>query len=114
MQAKQTAWMWMQQQGVVDARAEKVWITAKDERTCKLCAPLHGKRAGVTEQFTLKDGGKIWVPGVHVNCRCQVRLVEPMVVQKDLTGDELEEFNEEHPRGTQAGSRARAHRLWLG
>jgi hypothetical protein len=100
MQSKQTAWMWMQTQGLVDPAAEKVWITAKDERVCKLCGPLHGKRAAVNDQFTLVDGSKLWVPGVHVNCRCEVRLVEPMLVEKALDGDELEEFNDEHPRGT--------------
>jgi hypothetical protein len=53
----------------------------------------------VNDQFELSDGNKIWVPGVHVNCRCRVNLVEPMLVQKDLHGPELQEFNEEHPRG---------------
>ena len=98
MQAKQTAWMWMQSQGIVDDAAEKVWITAKDERVCTLCGPLHGKRVGVNDQFTLADGAQIWAPGVHVNCRCEVRLVEPMLVAKALSGDDLFEFNEEHPR----------------
>ena len=41
-QALQTAWLWMQQKDLIQPNAEKVWITAKDERVCKQCGPRDG------------------------------------------------------------------------
>lgn len=93
-QAQQVAWNYLVTHDRLTERAQKVWLTEKDERVCPTCGPMHGKRAGVTEKF---DNG-LFVPGVHVNCRCSVRLViSPL--QKDLYGPALAEFNEEHPRG---------------
>ena len=103
-QAMQTAWTWLQGQEQITNEAQKVWLTARDERTCPQCAPMHGKKVMVTERFKLPNGIEIYVPGVHPNCRCEVRLVDPgkMKIEyfkKDLHGAELAEFNEEHPRG---------------
>lgn len=77
-QAQQVAWMWLLDKGKLSAMAEKVWITARDERTCSVCRPMHGKRVGLTERFMLPSGEDLYVPGAHVNCRCSVRLVDPM------------------------------------
>jgi SPP1 gp7 family putative phage head morphogenesis protein len=44
---------------------EKVqWRTARDERTCPVCAPLEGKHAGLDGNFN-----GVSVPA-HPNCRC--------------------------------------------
>ena len=99
MQAQQTAWLWMQQTGKLSPYAEKIWLTAKDEKVCKVCGPMHGKVVLASEKFTLPAGDEIWVPGVHPNCRCEVTVREPLAAfQKDLEGGDLEEFNDEHPR----------------
>jgi hypothetical protein len=74
-QAKQFAWMWMQDKGRLTERAQKIWITAHDERVCPVCGPLHGQKVLVNEQFKTKEGD-FWSPGVHPNCRCVVRLIE--------------------------------------
>ena len=74
-QAKQYAWMWMQDKGQLTERAQKIWITAKDEKVCPVCGPLHGQKVLVSEQFKTKEGD-FWSPGVHPNCRCVVRLIE--------------------------------------
>ena len=74
-QAKQFAWMWLQDKGRLSAKAQKMWITAKDERVCKVCGPLHGKKVLVGNQFKTKEGA-FWSPGLHPNCRCVVRLIE--------------------------------------
>ena len=71
-QASQVAWMYMVENGQMEPTVEKIWITAKDEKVCKTCGPLHGKVMPVTEQFHTSDGQNFWVPGVHVNCRCKV------------------------------------------
>ena len=45
------------------------WVSALDSRTCQTCAPLDGE---------VKDGkGDFPKTPVHVNCRCQVVLVDP-------------------------------------
>jgi hypothetical protein len=76
MQAQQVAWMWLQDKGQLSPAAEKVWLTARDERTCKVCAPMHNVRVLLSERFTLPNGTKIYVPGVHPNCRCETRLLD--------------------------------------
>lgn len=93
LQAKQTAWMWMQDKGVLTEHAQKMWLTAKDERTCKICAPMHGKKVNVTERFELPNGIKVWVPGPHPNCRCEIRVIDLHAVSKADFDEEL------HPRG---------------
>jgi len=98
-QAQQTAWMWLQNKGAISEVAEKVWITARDERVCPECGPMHGKRVPVTARFKMPSGGQLYVPGAHPRCRCEARLVDPVqLVRKDLRGGELEHFNREHPR----------------
>lgn len=74
-QAKQFAWMWLQDKGRLPKRAQKMWITAHDERVCPVCGPLHGQKVLVTEQFKTPEGD-FWSPGVHPNCRCVCRLIE--------------------------------------
>ena len=46
--------------------ATRRWVTHKDERTCIVCAPMHGKRARVGEPY---PNGLIGPPA-HPNCRC--------------------------------------------
>jgi Phage Mu protein F like protein len=74
-QAKQFAWMWLQDKGRLNEKAQKLWITAKDEKVCPVCGPLHGMKVGINEQFKTKEGS-FWSPGLHPNCRCVVRLLE--------------------------------------
>lgn len=102
-QAIQVAWMWMQDKGSLTPAAEKVWITARDERTCKVCAPMHNVRVLLTERFTLPNQTKIYVPGVHPNCRCTVKLLDhPWKVEtsKRLRPISKADWDaKEHPRG---------------
>jgi hypothetical protein len=98
-QAKQFAWMWLQDKGQLNERAQKLWITARDERVCPVCGPLHGRKVLVNEQFKTAHGD-FWSPGLHPNCRCVVRLIENrFTLAKALGGADLYEFNQEHPRG---------------
>jgi SPP1 gp7 family putative phage head morphogenesis protein len=50
-------------------RAQLEWIATLDERTCALCAALHGERTPVGSTF---DGE---LPPRHPQCRCTVMLV---------------------------------------
>ena len=45
------------------------WVSALDSRTCPTCAPLDGEVKDKKSDFPLTP--------VHVNCRCQVVLVDP-------------------------------------
>ena len=97
-QAEQIAWMWLQDKGKLTPAAEKVWITARDEKVCKICGPMHNTRVLLSERFTLPNQTKIYVPGVHPNCRCTVRLLDhPWNVAGTVTKADWDP--QEHPRG---------------
>lgn len=104
-QAKQFAWMWMQEKGKLSAKAQKLWITAKDERVCPVCGPLHGQKVGVNQQFKTHVG-EFWTPGLHPNCRCVVRLIENRFSKADDDWDP-----DEHPRGGDPKNRGRFSRV---
>jgi hypothetical protein len=87
-QASQIAWMYQVEHGLIPANTEKVWLTAKDERVCPICGPLHGQVVKVTDQFVSEDGNAFWVPGVHVNCRCKVRIRHPLMNLDQPSGDQ--------------------------
>jgi hypothetical protein len=74
-QAQQIAWMWLQDHGKISPNSQKIWITARDERVCPQCGPMHGVKVLLGERFKLPNGTEVWVPGMHPNCRCQVRLL---------------------------------------
>lgn len=98
-QSNQIAWTWLQEHGQLSEQAQKVWLTERDEKVCPLCGPLHGKKVMLGEQFVVKDV-RAWVPGLHPNCRCRVRLVENRFsFIKSLEGRERFDFNQKHPRG---------------
>lgn len=107
MQATQVAWMWMVEQGKIPEHAQKMWLTAKDEKVCIQCGPMNGKKVGVTGMFKLPNGNKLYVPGAHINCRCQVRLqISPLASNAfGIAKDAREVFSKErwdpreHPRG---------------
>lgn len=92
-EAQQVAWLWMHEHNQLNPNAKKMWVTARDEKVCPSCGPLHGKRVGVREQFKTKLGD-FWVPGLHPNCRCIVRLME--VPLELVSKADFEE--KEHPR----------------
>jgi SPP1 gp7 family putative phage head morphogenesis protein len=43
------------------------WLTAHDERTCKICRPLHGKVFGIDE---------VEGPPRHCSCRCSISAID--------------------------------------
>ena len=59
------------------------WSAALDSRTCQTCAPLDGKR--------WNKRGDAPKPPIHVNCRCQLLLIDP----------EDEFWNEDRKNGQQ-------------
>lgn len=73
---KREAWRRMKSMGEISPYAVRVWRTHKDERTCPVCGPLHGRRASIDEGRTYRLGtpdlptGFMEGPPAHVNCRC--------------------------------------------
>ena len=93
LQGEQVAWMWKVEHGKASKRTEKIWNTAKDEKVCKQCGPMHGRVVPVLDKFELPNGAKLWVPGAHPNCRCWVRFRVPRHLEVVKNWDP-----KEHPR----------------
>ena len=66
-------WKQGAEEGFVDPQASKMWITAKDERTCEICAPMDGEIVPWNGVFSIG----IEAPIVHPNCRCAMVLIPP-------------------------------------
>lgn len=45
------------------------WVTSLDERVCPICAPLHGRKIKIWEEFL----PGVPSPPVHPRCRCWVK-----------------------------------------
>lgn len=87
--AKSVVWLTAAVDGLLPKGTLKRWITADDELVCPVCGPLHMVMVPVDERWELPDGREIWAPGVHPNCRCEMRLVTPERVP-DLPGFTVE------------------------
>lgn len=59
--------------GYIDPATMKMWITAPDERTCDICAPLNGEVVPWLGTFSIG----LEKPIVHPNCRCTFVLIPP-------------------------------------
>jgi len=70
-------WRQARAKGLIeDARTLKEWITTKDERLCRICAPMHGQRRLLDEPFeSPTNGAQAMSPGIHIRCRCAQKLV---------------------------------------
>lgn len=105
MQAQQVAWMWLVENNKLPEQTKKMWLTAKDEKVCKVCGPMNAKKVSVLEKFELPDGNELFVPGAHVNCRCEVKLwVNPFQPVEKAWDPK------EHPRGGDPENKGRFSR----
>ncbi|CAB4155681.1 Phage head morphogenesis domain [uncultured Caudovirales phage] len=59
--------------GYIDPASMKMWITAPDERTCDICAPLDGQVVPWNGLFSIG----LEKPIVHPNCRCTFAIIPP-------------------------------------
>lgn len=72
---RQRGWERAAKDGLIDRnRAKRKWITSRDERTCRVCAPMDGQEVGLEEPFTTGTGENVMTPPVHPSCRCTVAL----------------------------------------
>lgn len=57
--------------------ALKVWRTARNERTCRVCAPMDGVAVPVWDDWILPDGRRASLPiDSHPSCQCDQELDE--------------------------------------
>ncbi|TXH57685.1 MAG: hypothetical protein E6Q97_04020 [Desulfurellales bacterium] len=70
---KQAEWTQRVMKGELSPDTKKIWITARDELVCPVCAPMDNIVVGVNEQFKTQNG-KFFAPPVHINCRCEIYL----------------------------------------
>lgn len=59
--------------GLVSPESVKMWVTAKDERTCPICAPLDGEMVPWDGVFSIG----VEAPIVHPHCRCTMVILPP-------------------------------------
>lgn len=99
--AKVLGWMWQASQGA-PVGTDKAWRTARDERTCPVCAELDGQTVPFAEPFRYGDGTVIFAPPSHPRCRCEVDLALSGPADYGLAkADTLTDWQaREHPRGS--------------
>lgn len=69
------AWRQAEELGWVDGSDRKRWVTARDERTCRFCAPLDGVEVGLHGLWQTGRGPVEYPSLVHPFCRCVAILV---------------------------------------
>lgn len=66
-------WKQASKEGFIDPQTGKMWVTAKDERTCDICGPLDGEIVPWNGVFSIG----LETPIVHPHCRCITIIVPP-------------------------------------
>lgn len=94
---KQITWLYLQKTGQLSPLALKVWHTARDERVCASCGPLDKQAVPINQPFQTQYG-KLWVPSMHPNCRCEVRLRSSVREEFAVAKADGDFEEEEHPR----------------
>jgi SPP1 gp7 family putative phage head morphogenesis protein len=73
-EGRMQGWNQAFEQGFIDPASLKMWMTAKDERTCDVCGPMDGEIVPWDGLFSTGDK----VPGrVHPHCRCSMVILPP-------------------------------------
>lgn len=71
-------WRQMRDNGAIPVTAMRMWITAKDEKTCAICGPMDGQLAPIDGVWS----GVYSEAHAHPNCRCTSGLVFDSKVKK--------------------------------
>ena len=71
------AWSTAADAGLLDQETTwREWIaTPGSDRTCDICAPMHGQRRRMGEAFESDEGDVVDRPPLHPSCRCALGLV---------------------------------------
>ena len=71
-------WNDLRDAGDISPYAVRQWVLHKDERLCKVCRPMNGKRASIGRDggYNVPNVGSVVGPPIHPNCRCSEQLVD--------------------------------------
>lgn len=90
--AQRADWLEKQESGTLSRYAVRVFKTHKDEKRCKTCKSLNGRR------ISLKDSD-VPAPPLHPNCRCWEVLLDEGVVKSTTRPRDVPEQIKKHLRG---------------
>jgi hypothetical protein len=81
--AQRLLWRQEQADGNVSRWAVRTWTLHKDEKLCKVCKPMNGRRAsiGLYGGYDVPGFGRVEGPPVHPNCRCSESLQDEGIVK---------------------------------
>jgi len=65
------SWLEADERDLLPIGSKKRWVTARDERTCDICAPMNGVEIDWEMPFSTGDQ----MPPPHPNCRCTAVIV---------------------------------------
>lgn len=84
-------WKQMKSEGYLPPEARRVWITANDEKVCKICGPMDGVLADIDGFFETSAGPSEYPQASHPNCRCTagITMVKPKKRSPIKKEDEL-------------------------
>lgn len=68
-------WRQMRDQGALPAQANRVWITAMDERACDFCRSMDGQVATIDGGWDTPNGYMEYPQASHPHCRCSSGIV---------------------------------------
>lgn len=68
-------WRQMRDQGALPAQANRVWITALDERACDFCRSMNGQVATIDGGWDTPNGYMEYPQASHPHCRCSSGIV---------------------------------------
>ena len=77
---RQLFWEQLAARGALDPETLRQWITARDERVCPVCRPMHRQIRRLTQPFDLggpRSGESVLTTPAHIKCRCSVVLINP-------------------------------------
>lgn len=63
-------WRQMRDQDALPSQANRVWITAMDERACPFCSSMNGQVASIDGGWETEKGYMEYPQGSHPHCRC--------------------------------------------
>lgn len=76
------AWRAMRDNGLFSSTSRRVWLTAKDDLVCPLCAPMNGVTVGFEDPFVATvEASSFTVSGGVIRVNETVPLREPVVLQ---------------------------------
>jgi hypothetical protein len=73
-EGQRLAWAQARRRGELPKSVKKRWYTARDERVCPKCGPMHGQEVDIDESFSIGN------PPAHSRCRCTQELVREAAV----------------------------------